>query len=139
MGMRVVLLSLKAVFWPPETLRPLRGQPLAVLVQVHQREAGTQSSVILLEAPVSHLVEAEDALQYPERMLHLGSYLFSGEWLGSTPGVGAWADGAVVAGMRLRAGAAGGKSVGCRPTRSVCVRPARCDCRPIPCVDRKST
>ena len=33
---------------------------------IHQREAGAQSSVILFESPVSHLVEAEDALQYPE-------------------------------------------------------------------------
>src|ERR1019366_7443502 len=61
------------VFRPPETLRPLRGQPLAVLIEIHQREAGAQSSVILFESPVSHLVEAEDALQYPEVMFHFRS------------------------------------------------------------------
>ena len=73
MRVLVVLLSLDAVFRHPETLRPQRGQPLAVLVEIHQCEAGAQPVVILPDAPVSHLVEAEDALQYPERMLHFGS------------------------------------------------------------------
>ena len=40
---------------------------------IDQREAGAQAVVILLQAPVSHLVKAEDALQYPERMLNLRS------------------------------------------------------------------
>jgi hypothetical protein len=60
------LLSLEAVFRLSEALRPLRDQPLAVLIEVHQREAGAQSSVILFESAVSHLIEAKDALQYPE-------------------------------------------------------------------------
>ena len=46
---------------------------MAVLVEVHQCEAGAQPVVVLLNAPVSHLVEAEDALQDSERVLHLGS------------------------------------------------------------------
>jgi hypothetical protein len=69
----VFLLSLEAVFRLPDTLRPLRGQPLAVLIEIHQREAGAQSSVILFESAVSHLIEAEDALQYPEGMFHFCS------------------------------------------------------------------
>ena len=69
----VFLVSLGAVFRLPETLRPLRGQPLAVLIEVHQREAGTQSSVILFESAVSHLIEAKYALQYSEGMLHFCS------------------------------------------------------------------
>jgi hypothetical protein len=58
----------KPFFRLPETLRPLRGQQLAVLIEIHQREAGAQPSVILFESAVSHLIEAEDALQYPEGM-----------------------------------------------------------------------
>ncbi len=65
--MRVDGLSLGAVFLPPETLRPERGQPLAVLAEMDQGEAGAQPVVILFEPPVSHLVEAEDPPQYPER------------------------------------------------------------------------
>ena len=67
------LLSLEAFFRLPETLRPLRGQPLAVLIEIDQREAGAQPSVILFESAISHLIEAEDALQYPEGMFHLRS------------------------------------------------------------------
>lgn len=67
------MLCLEAVFQPPDTLRPQRGQSLAVLIEVDQREAGAQPVVVLLQAPVSHFVEAEDALPYPERMLHLSS------------------------------------------------------------------
>ena len=48
-------------------------QPPTVLVEIDQREAGAQPVVILSEFPASHCVEAEDALQYPERMLHLSS------------------------------------------------------------------
>jgi len=47
---------------------------LAVLVEVDQREAGAESIVVLLQAPVPPIVEAEDTLQYPERMLHLRSH-----------------------------------------------------------------
>src|SRR5271165_6527335 len=56
-----------------DTLRPDYGQAFAVQIEVRQREAGTQPVVILLHPTVSHLLEAEDALQNPERMFHLGS------------------------------------------------------------------
>jgi len=39
----------EAIFQPPETLRPLRGQPVAVLVQVHQRESRAQPLEFLVE------------------------------------------------------------------------------------------
>jgi hypothetical protein len=38
-------------------------------VQIDQREVGAESVMVLFDAAVSHLVEAEDSLQYPERML----------------------------------------------------------------------
>src|ERR1700674_1596584 len=58
----------------PETLRPRHCQPSAVQIQVHQREAGAQSMMVLLNPAVSHLLETEDALQNPERMFHLRSH-----------------------------------------------------------------
>src|SRR6266446_2439588 len=57
-----------------ETLRPGHRQPFAVQIQVHQREAGAQSMMVLLNPSVSHLLETEDALQNPERMFYLGSH-----------------------------------------------------------------
>src|SRR5271165_5492464 len=60
--------------WLSETLRPRHRQPFAVQVQVHQRKAGAQSMMVLLNPSVSHLLEAEDALQNPERMFHLRSH-----------------------------------------------------------------
>src|SRR6266852_8142064 len=57
-----------------ETLRPRYCQPLAVQIQVHQREAGAQPMMVLLNPSVSHLLEAEDALQDPKRMFYLGSH-----------------------------------------------------------------
>ena len=44
-----------------------------MLIEIYQREAGAQSSVILFESAVSHLIEAKDALQYPEGMFHFCS------------------------------------------------------------------
>src|SRR5208283_6034622 len=67
------LSSLEAVFRPPETLRPLRGQPVAVLVQVHQREGRAQPLVVFPDAAIAHLGKSEDALEDAERMLHLRS------------------------------------------------------------------
>jgi hypothetical protein len=64
----------EAVFQPPQTLRPERGQPFAVLVQVHQREARAEMIVVLLQAAETHFYESEDALQDAERVLHLGSH-----------------------------------------------------------------
>src|SRR6266851_9003474 len=63
---------LEAVFRPPETLRPLRGQPVAVLIQIHQREGRTQPLMVLLQAPIAYLDKSKDALQNAERMLYLG-------------------------------------------------------------------
>src|ERR1039458_6407559 len=83
--------SLEAVFRPPETLRPLRGQPVAVLVQVHQREGRAQPLVILLQAAIAHLGKSEDALQNPERMLQLGPDFGLGrEHAKLWGGVGCW-------------------------------------------------
>lgn len=48
-------------------------QPFPVQIQVHQREAGAQPLVVLLQSPISHLLEAEDTLQYPKRMFYLRS------------------------------------------------------------------
>jgi hypothetical protein len=48
-------------------------QAFAVEVQVRQGEAGATAGGDSWGAPVSHLVEAEDALQDAERMLHLRS------------------------------------------------------------------
>ena len=62
-----------ALFRPPGTLHPQKGKPFAVVVDIDQREAGAQPVVVLFQAPVSHLVEVEDALQDPERMFHLRS------------------------------------------------------------------
>ena len=40
-------------------------------IEIHQREVRTQPVMVLGYASVSHLVEAEDALQDAEGMLHL--------------------------------------------------------------------
>src|SRR5277367_5199149 len=58
---------------PRETLRPERCQPFAVQVEIAQREAGAQPVVVLLDASVSHLLEAKDTFQDPERMFYFGS------------------------------------------------------------------
>src|ERR1700741_4136598 len=57
-----------------ETLRPRHCQPFAVKVQVHQRKAGAQPMMVLLNPSVSHLLETEEALQNPERMFYLRSH-----------------------------------------------------------------
>jgi hypothetical protein len=62
------------LFRPQETLRPLRGQPVAVLVQVHQREGRAQPLVIFPDAPVAHLGKSEDTLEDAKRMLDFGSH-----------------------------------------------------------------
>src|ERR1035437_1349247 len=51
---------------------PLRSQPVAVLVQVHQREGRAKPLVVLPQAPVAHLCKSGVTLQDAERMLHLG-------------------------------------------------------------------
>src|SRR5208283_3056161 len=67
------LSSLEAVFRPPETLRPLRGQPVAVLVQVHQREGRAQPLVVFPDTAIAHLGKSEDSFEDAERMLDSGS------------------------------------------------------------------
>jgi hypothetical protein len=52
---------------------PVGGQPVAVLVEIHQREGRAQPLMVLTYAPVAHLGKSEDALQNAERMLHFGS------------------------------------------------------------------
>ena len=42
-------------------------------VEVDQREVRAHPVMILGDAPVSHLVETEDTLQYAERMFYFGS------------------------------------------------------------------
>lgn len=59
---------------PPDAVLPEYCQAFAVHVQVHQREVRAQPVVVLCDAFVSHLVEAEDALQDAERMFHLGAH-----------------------------------------------------------------
>ncbi len=58
----------------PGTLLPKDCQTFAVQVQVHQREVRAQAVMVLRDASVSHFVEAEDALQDPERMFYLGPH-----------------------------------------------------------------
>ena len=61
-------------FRPPDTLRPQKGQPLAVLVEIHQCEGRQQPLMVLLDAAVAHLGVLEDLLENAERPLHLGAY-----------------------------------------------------------------
>src|SRR5579875_260080 len=49
------------------------GEPPAVLVDVGQRKARAQPLVVLLQAAVAHLGQAEHTLEDAERPLHLGS------------------------------------------------------------------
>jgi hypothetical protein len=44
-----------------------------VLVQIHQRESGTDPLVVFPDAPIAHPYESEDTLENAERMLHFGS------------------------------------------------------------------
>src|SRR5450755_916589 len=64
----------EAFFRPQETLRPLRGQPVAVLVQVHQREGRAQPLVVFPDATVTNLGKSEDTLQDAKWMLDFGSH-----------------------------------------------------------------
>src|SRR6266478_1618267 len=56
-----------------ETLRPRHSQPLVVQIQIHQCKAGAQPMMVLFNSSVSHLFEAKDALQNPERVFYLRS------------------------------------------------------------------
>src|SRR5437773_12404418 len=76
---RISLSCLRSYWNPPytrlsETLPPRHRQPFAVQVQVHQRKAGAQPMMVLLNPSVSHLLETKDALQNSERMFHLRSH-----------------------------------------------------------------
>ena len=64
----------EAIFRPQERLRPLRGQPVAVLVEVDQREGCTQPLVILADAAITNPGKSEDTLQDAKRIPHPGSH-----------------------------------------------------------------
>ena len=59
---------------PPDTLRREHRQAFAVQIEIHQGEVRAQPVMVLGDASVPHLVEAEDTLQDAERMLDLGPY-----------------------------------------------------------------
>jgi len=63
-----------ALFRLQETLRPLWGQPVAVLVQIHQREGRAQPLVVFPDASVTNFGKSEDTLQDAKRMLDFGSH-----------------------------------------------------------------
>src|ERR1035441_8489241 len=65
--------SLESVFRSPETLRPLRDQPPAVLVEIDQGEGRQMPVVILQDAAITHLGITKDAFQNAEGPLHLSS------------------------------------------------------------------
>ena len=64
----------RQVFRPPGAVLPAHGQAFAVEVEVDQGEVGAQPVVVLGDASVSDLVEAEDALQDAEHMLYLSPH-----------------------------------------------------------------
>ena len=68
------LASLEAVFRPPKTLRPLRDQPVAVLVEIGQGEGRQMPVVILQDAAIAHLDITEDTLQNSKGPLDLGAH-----------------------------------------------------------------
>jgi hypothetical protein len=71
LGLGVVVLRVFApVFLPPGAVLPEHCQAFAVDVEVHQCEVRAQPVVVLGDASVSDLVEAEDALEDAEHMLH---------------------------------------------------------------------
>ena len=49
---------------PLDTLRPEQGHAFAMQVEVDQREVSAEPVMVLFDAAVFHLVEAEDAFQY---------------------------------------------------------------------------
>jgi len=61
-------------FRPPDTLLPEHCQPFAMEVEIHQGEVRAQPVVVLGDAAVPRLLEAEHTLQDAEHMLDLGSY-----------------------------------------------------------------
>lgn len=67
----------------PGTLRPERGQPFAVQVEIAERKAGAKPVMVLCYAAVTHPVEAEDTLEDPERVLDLCPYSGLGRVLAS--------------------------------------------------------
>jgi hypothetical protein len=87
-GRRGPVLLLDSVPWeavsrPRETLRPEHYQPFAVQIEIHQSEIRAQPVMVLRDASVPHLVEAEHTIQDVDRMLYLGPYTrltaYSGE------------------------------------------------------------
>ena len=66
------MLSAEAIFRPPPTLRPEQGQSFAMQVEVDQSEADAQPVMVLVDSPISDLVETEDVLPYSEGMFYFG-------------------------------------------------------------------
>ena len=58
-------------FRPPGALGRESCQPLAVKVEVDEGEVRAQPVMVLRDASIPHLVEAEDALQDAEDMFYL--------------------------------------------------------------------
>jgi hypothetical protein len=58
----------------PDALRPQKGQPFAMLVEIHQGKSSAQAVKILLQAAEADLHESEHSLQDAERMFHSGSH-----------------------------------------------------------------
>ena len=58
------------IFRPPETLRPQRGQPLTVLVEIDQGQGRQMPVVILHDTAIAHLGITEDSLQDAEGPLY---------------------------------------------------------------------
>ena len=52
----------------------MRDQPVAMHVEIDQREGRAQPLVILPDAPVSHLGKSEDPFEDAERMFDFGSH-----------------------------------------------------------------
>ena len=61
-GFPGLFLSLEADFWAPETLRPQRDQPFAVLIEIHQRKGSQQPFMVLFESAIARLGISEDPL-----------------------------------------------------------------------------
>lgn len=72
MGWLIRLLeSLWKHFHPPDTLLPEPCQAFTMEVKIDQREVRAQPVLVLWDASIAGLVEAEDTLQHAEHVLYL--------------------------------------------------------------------
>ncbi len=67
-------LSLSLLSRPVDAVLPEDCQPLAVQVEVDEGEVGVQPMMVLGDASVAYLVEAEDSLQDTEDVLYFRSH-----------------------------------------------------------------